>query len=140
MFSTIQIVRFTSPSPPPLASSTGTNNIQDCDVDAYSAHQSQPGYIFELIVDYQPVYKLRSANNNLLVIPRTKTEIASRLSGSLHQSYGTVCLSFHHHICLSVSLFIFHHHICLSVSLSIFSPSYLSVYQYVYLLTIISVC
>ena len=38
----------------------------------------QPGYISEVIVEHRPVYNLRSADNNLLVIPRAKTKIAYR--------------------------------------------------------------
>ena len=37
----------------------------------------QPGYLSELIIEHRPVYNLLPANNNLLIIPRTKTKIAS---------------------------------------------------------------
>ena len=37
-----------------------------------------PGYLCELIVKHPSVYNLRLADNNRLVIPRTKTKIASR--------------------------------------------------------------
>ena len=69
--STIQIVRFTSPSPPALAPNAESINIQDCDVVLITHHQ---GSLSELIAKHRPGYNLRSADNNLLIIPRTKTD------------------------------------------------------------------
>ena len=74
VFNTIPIVRFTSPWPPALAPSTF--KIETLAHKVLTHHQ--PDYLSELIVEHQPVYNVRSEDNNLLVIPRKKTKIASR--------------------------------------------------------------
>ena len=76
VFSIAQNVRFTSPSPPALASSTGTNNIDDCDVDPQSAHPSPTRLPLRAHHGTSAGSNLRSADNNLLIIPRTITKIA----------------------------------------------------------------
>ena len=46
--------------------------------DLENEGQGYGGEKRELIVEHRAVYNLRSENNNLLVIPRTKSKIASR--------------------------------------------------------------
>ena len=50
----------------------------------------QPGYFPELIVKHRLVYNLRSADNNLLVIPGRKLRVPPPLSESLRRPNGTV--------------------------------------------------
>ena len=78
MFSTIQIVRFTSPSPLPLAAVLKRITFMIAMLTHKELTYHQPGYLSELIVEYRPVYHLRSVDNSLLVISQTKRKIDFR--------------------------------------------------------------
>ena len=88
--------------------------LLNCDVKSQSAHPSPTWLALKLIAEYLPAYNLRSADNSLLVIPRTKTKIVSRafkvsaptiwISDPLSRRCTTITYSFRsqlNHICFA---------------------------------------
>ena len=89
VFSTIQIVFFTSSSPTALPLSIGTNKFKIVILTHKVITHHQPVYLIELIIKHRLVYNLKSAENNLSSYHGQKQRLPQGLLESLHQTYGT---------------------------------------------------